>query len=269
MLIYVFIIISLVFAVLFGIYYTKYNSCTKNNNTKGTIGRSLQSQSVLPDKNNKTVHACDPKNIPPKWPFSNYNFNGISIESVILSRVSGVSGVPVAGSEWSVSISRAGDLLLWLAGFVPGTLVNITFNDYTAGNQLSDDNGFIYVTNNVPLPTGVLPYNDMRVNITGLALVNGLIVRSTTSGMQQMSYNVSTEDVQNDCSPKSAIWGVYATVSPLDRTTMSKTPIKVTFPVAIISPKKIVNGKVVRLLVGYSTRSHIVKDGSLDTKVVI
>ena len=128
---------------------------------------------------------------------------------------------------------------------------------------------FIYVTNNVPLPTGVLPYNDMRVNITGLALVNGLIVRSTTSGMQQMSYNVSTEDVQNDCLPKSAIWGVYATVSPLDRTTMSKTPIKVTFPVAIISPKKIVNGKVVRLLVGYSTRSHIVKDGSLDTKVVI
>ena len=179
-----------------------------------------------------------------------------------------ISGVPVAESEWSVSISRAGDLLLWLAGFVPGTLVNITFNDYTAGVQLSDDNGFIYVTNNVPLPTGVLPYNDMRVNITGLALVNGLIVRSTTSGMQQMSYNVSTEDVQNDCSPKSAIWGVYATVSPLDRTTMSKTPIKVTFPVAIISPKKIVNGKVVQQI-EYSTRSHIVKDGSLDTKVVI
>lgn len=266
MLIYIFIIISLVFAVLFGIYYTKYNSCTKKNSTKGTtIGRSLQSQSVLPDKNNTIVHVCDPKNIPPKWPFSNYNFNGISIESMILARA---SGVPAVGDEWSVSIGRSGDLLLWLAGFVPGTLVHISFNDYIAGIQISDDNGFIYVTNNVPLPTVVLPLNDMRVTITGLALVNGLIVRSTTSGMQQMSYNVSTEDGQNDCSPKSAIWGVYATVSPLDRRTMSKTPIKVTFPFAIISPKKIVNGKVVQQI-EYSTRSHIVKHGSLDTKVVI
>ena len=266
MLIYVFIIISLIFAVLFGIYYTKYNSCKKKNSTNGTIGRSLQSQSVLPDKNNKTVHVCDTKNIPPKWPFSNYNFNGISIKSVILERV---SGVPlVAGSEWSVYISRAGDLLLWLAGFVPGTIVDITFNDYTAAVQVADENGFIYVTNNVPLPTGVLPDNVMRVNIRGEALVNGLTVTSTTSGMQQMSYNVSTEDVQNDCSPKSAIWGVYANVSPLDLKTMSKTPIKVTFPATIIHPKKFVNDKVVQQI-EYSTRSYIVEDGMLVPHVVI
>jgi hypothetical protein len=78
----------------------------------------------------------------------------------------------------------------------------------------------------------------MRVNITGQVLKDNLVQKSTTSGIQTMSYDVaSLQTDRNGCSPVSKVWGVYTTIDKEKRKQRASTSIDVMFPSTIFEPK--------------------------------
>ena len=275
---FILIILLLIMSILFGIYYSKYKSCEKEKtSSKSQFLRSLEPQTglirtVLPDKNKTPVYVCDPKNIPSKWPFTDYDFDGIAITTRRLE-ITSSRGDSSDAISWS--IRRYGDQLLWIAGFAPNIHVLISFNDLVFSSY-ADDNGFVYVTNNVPLPICALPYNEIRVTVYEVLDDNGRLKLPKTI-TQKMSYNVSTNselESWNDCIPKNAIWGVFAILSEENKNKICYNinkkiggePITVTFPVVInVFPE--IDGKIVQKY-EYSTRSGLIKNGELGLPLV-
>ena len=80
MLCYVLILFVILSIILFVVLLKRQ---TQSNQLQDLI---TNGQSILPDKSKTAVYVCDPKNIPPKWPFTNYNFDGVyqSEQHVIL-----------------------------------------------------------------------------------------------------------------------------------------------------------------------------------------
>lgn len=249
------LLLNITFISLFVYYYSKYKSC---KNETFTLNKS-----TLPNKSKTPVYVCDKNNIPPQWPFSDYDYDGINIFSQVLLRASGEPG----RGEWSVSISKMGDELLWLAGFLPGTIIEISFNDFVASRQVADENGFIFVTKNIPLPTSFLQYDDMRVNITGQVLKDNLVQNSNTSGIQNMSYDVaSLQTDRNSCSDTpDSVWAVYTNIDKEKRKQRASTSIDVMFPSIIFGPKKLEDGKVVQKI-SKTTQTYTIKGGTLNYK---
>ena len=137
--------------------------------------------------------------------------------------------------------------MLWVAGYSPGELVELSFNDSLKTELFADENGFIFPSSNIPLPVIALPYMDMRLTVTGKTLQNGELVDSKDNGMKPLSYGVSTDKLNDEqCKPTSRIVGVYAITDDITKKQLSNNPVQVTLNTNIIHTGKIVDGKVVR-----------------------
>lgn len=136
---------------------------------------------------------------------------------------------------------------------------------YTVVHQIADENGFLFVTENIPLPVDVIPYQDITVKIWGMVVKDGYMQVATTTGVENKAYSLSSNKTENKCDQTQNIWGVYD-ILPKDKNRKNET-FKVSFPATIFNPKQLVDGKIVQKI-DKTVRTYIVKDGSLQTHLI-
>lgn len=225
---------------------------------------------TLPD--GTKLLACNESAFPKRWPIVKdiSDPKTSTVVSIPLFRATGSPSVEDVGTDWSLSISRAADELLWIAGLIPNKQYTISFNDL-AFSYRSDDQGIIFPSD-IPLPTAAIPYNDMRLNSEGNPAYSkespAVISYPTSLPKGDISFinqdNTTTLVFENDpmlvCkNPTKEVFGVYRKVSNERRKNIAKQPIYFNilatafYPKEINKPQRFKNVKV----------PVFVKDGSL------
>lgn len=188
--------------------------------------------------NGVTILSClgdQSRTFPRGWHYKNVT-KGVVI-SVVLPRASGVVD---NSREWSVSVSRAGDELLWFSNLVPGGKYQLSINDFkipmTANSQ-----GMIFPAD-IPFPVAAIPYADIRLTIfPGSTLDPGgkspLVVSVprddyevvTSDGITEI--NIDNTWYLSNCGPTTSVQviGVYNLLTNDQRKKIAVTPINITF----------------------------------------